>query len=317
MTLVIMAAGMGSRYGGLKQIESVGPNGGFIIDYSIYDAIKAGFTKVVFIIKEENYEIFRSTIGKRIENYIKVEYVFQNNDNVLVSIPKERTKPLGTAHAVLCCKDVVNENFAIINADDFYGRDAYFKVGNFIKNNKIDNEFAVIGYNVLETITDNGSVKRGICNIKNNYNFGKLCFEEGMKIEMNRTEMRENAFKLIYSLEIQKVENVQEQINLYFESNNITDEEAKKYIANAVNGIEEHQEEILKNIETNLKEEWKLSRISKMDLTILKLAIYEIKFTDVPYKVSINEAVELAKKYGEDKSKNFVNGILASVVKEM
>lgn len=134
---------------------------------------------------------------------------------------------------------------------------------------------------------------------------------------MNRTEMRENAFKLIYSLEIQKVENIQEQINLYFESNNITDEEAKKYIANAVNGIEEHQEEILKDIETNLKEEWKLSRISKMDLTILKLAIYEIKFTDVPYKVSINEAVELAKKYGEDKSKNFVNGILASVVKEM
>lgn len=134
---------------------------------------------------------------------------------------------------------------------------------------------------------------------------------------MNRTEMRENAFKLIYSLEIQKVENVQEQINLYFESNNITDEEAKKYIANAVNGIEEHQEEILKDIETNLKEEWKLSRISKMDLTILKLAIYEIKYTDVPYKVSINEAVELAKKYGEDKSKNFVNGILASVVKEM
>jgi len=134
---------------------------------------------------------------------------------------------------------------------------------------------------------------------------------------MNRTEMRENAFKLIYSLEIQKVENVQEQINLYFESNNITDEEAKKYIENAVNGIEEHQEEILKDIETNLKEEWKLSRISKMDLTILKLAIYEIKFTDVPYKVSINEAVELAKKYGEDKSKNFVNGILASVVKEM
>ena len=134
---------------------------------------------------------------------------------------------------------------------------------------------------------------------------------------MNRTEMRENAFKLIYSLEIQKVENVQEQINLYFESNNITDEEAKKYIANAVNGIEEHQEEILNDIETNLKEEWKLADFLKMDLTILKLAIYEIKFTDVPYKVSINEAVELAKKYGEDKSKNFVNGILASVVKEM
>ena len=169
MTLVIMAAGMGSRYGGLKQIESVGPNGEFIIDYSIYDAIQAGFTKVIFIIKEENYEIFKSTVGKRIKNHIEVEYIFQNNDNLPVNIPKDRTKPLGTAHAVLCCKNVINENFAIINADDFYGRDAYFKISNFIKNNKINNEFAAIGYNILETITDNGSVKRGICNIKNNY----------------------------------------------------------------------------------------------------------------------------------------------------
>ena len=134
---------------------------------------------------------------------------------------------------------------------------------------------------------------------------------------MNRTLMRENAFKLIYSLEIQKVEDIQDQIELYFESNNIKDQEAKNYIEDAITGIEKHQEEILKDIEMNLKDDWKLSRISKMDLAILKLAIYEIKFSDVPYKVSINEAVELAKKYGEDKSKNFVNGILASVVKEM
>lgn len=134
---------------------------------------------------------------------------------------------------------------------------------------------------------------------------------------MNRSDMRENAFKLIYSLEIQKTENIQEQIDLYFESNNIKDEEAKKYITDAVNGIEKNKQEILSDIEKNLKEEWKLNRISKMDLSILKLAIYEIKFSDVPYKVSINEAVELAKKYGEDKSKNFVNGVLASIVKEM
>ena len=134
---------------------------------------------------------------------------------------------------------------------------------------------------------------------------------------MNRTLMRENAFKLIYSLEIQKVEDIQDQIELYFESNNIKDQEAKNYIEDAITGIEKHQEEILKDIEMNLKDDWKLSRISKMDLAILKLAIYEIKFSDVPYKVSINEAVELAKKYGEDNSKNFVNGILASVVKEM
>ena len=134
---------------------------------------------------------------------------------------------------------------------------------------------------------------------------------------MNRSAIRENAFQLIYSLEIQNTDNIKEQIDLFFESNEIKDEEAKKYIDNVVFGIENNKEEILKNIEQNLKEEWKLNRISKMDLAILKLAIYEIKYNDIPYKVAINEAVELAKKYGEDKSKNFVNGILASVVKDM
>ena len=134
---------------------------------------------------------------------------------------------------------------------------------------------------------------------------------------MNRSAIRENAFKLIYSLEIQKTENLEEQIDLFFESNNIEDEQAKKYIKDVIFGINENLEEILKDIEQNLKEDWKLNRISKMDLSILKLAIYEIKFSDIPYKVAINEAVELAKKYGEDKSKNFVNGILASVVKDM
>ena len=133
---------------------------------------------------------------------------------------------------------------------------------------------------------------------------------------MNRTLMRENAFKLIYSLEIQKVEDIQDQIELYFESNNIKDQEAKNYIEDAITGIEKHQEEILKDIEMNLKDDWKLSRISKMDLAILKLAIYEIKFSDVPYKVSINEVVELAKKYGEDSSPAFINGVLAKIVEE-
>ncbi len=134
---------------------------------------------------------------------------------------------------------------------------------------------------------------------------------------MNRSAIRENAFKLIYSLEIQKTENLEEQIDLFFESNNIKDEQAKKYIKDVIFGINENLEEILKDIEQNLKEDWKLNRISKMDLSILKLAIYEIKYNEIPYKVAINEAVELAKKYGEDKSKNFVNGILASIVKDM
>ena len=134
---------------------------------------------------------------------------------------------------------------------------------------------------------------------------------------MNRSAIRENAFKLVYSLEIQKAENVEEQIDLFIESNEIKDEKAKEIIKNEILGIQKNKEQILANIEQNLKEDWKLNRISKMDLSILEIAIYEIKFGDVPYKVAINEAVELAKKYGEDKSKNFVNGILASIVKDM
>ena len=151
-----MAAGMGSRFGGLKQIEPVGPNGEFIIDYSIYDAVRCGFDKVVFIIKEENYEVFKETIGKRVEDKIKVEYVFQKNDNVPINIPSERTKPLGTAHAILCCKDVVKENFAVINADDFYGYDSYKQLGEFLKNT-ID-DFGIVCYKLGATLSSNGSV---------------------------------------------------------------------------------------------------------------------------------------------------------------
>ena len=133
---------------------------------------------------------------------------------------------------------------------------------------------------------------------------------------MNRSEIREEAFKLIYSLEIQKKEPLEEQIELYVEANEITNKNAVEYIKDAVLGIEKNKEEIVGNIEKNLKSEWKIDRISKVDLAILKLAIYEIKYKDIPFKVVINEAVELAKKYGEDSSKNFVNGILASIVKE-
>ncbi len=131
---------------------------------------------------------------------------------------------------------------------------------------------------------------------------------------MNRTAIREQTFKLVYSLEIQKQENLEEAIQLYEETNTIIDEKAKEYLVDAIFGIAKNKEEITKQIETNLKAEWKLERISKIDLAILKLAIYELKYTQIPFKVVINEAVELAKKYGEETSKNFVNGILASVV---
>ena len=164
MTLVIMAAGMGSRFGGLKQVEPVGPNGEFILDYSVYDAIKTGYTKVVFIIKEENYDLFRKTVGKRIEDKIDVEYAFQKLEDVpsFVSIPKERVKPWGTSHAILSAKNFVNEPFTVINADDFYGFEPYKKLSNFFKENKNDDEYAMIGYRASNTMSKNGSVKRGV-----------------------------------------------------------------------------------------------------------------------------------------------------------
>ena len=169
LTLVVMAAGMGSRFGGLKQIEPIGPNGEFIIDYSVYDAKRAGFTKIVFIIKKELEKIFKETIGARIEGKIDVDYVIQDINNLPVNINlSKREKPLGTAHAIYCCKDYVTTPFAIINADDFYGYDAYKKMADFLNNNP-QNEYSLMGYIVKNTLTENGSVKRGICKEKNGY----------------------------------------------------------------------------------------------------------------------------------------------------
>lgn len=170
-TLLVMAAGMGSRFGGLKQIEPMGPNGEFLIDYSVYDAKLAGFTKIVFIIKEENYDIFKKTIGKRVEPYIETEYVFQDDSNLKEKYKdlQTRVKPLGTGHAILCAKDKVKTPFAIINADDFYGRDAYVVASKYL--DKIDDKhYAVVGYKIGKTLSLNGAVKRGICKEEN----GKL-----------------------------------------------------------------------------------------------------------------------------------------------
>lgn len=169
LTLVIMAAGMGSRFGGLKQIEPVGPNGEFIIDYSIYDAIKAGFSKVVFIIKEENYEIFKETVGNRVEKHIKVEYAFQRQSDIPSGYDyKDRTKPWGTSHAILSCKNLVKGNFLVLNADDFYGRDAFLKASQYFSEEH-ENEYAIIGYKINNTLTENGSVKRGVCEEENGF----------------------------------------------------------------------------------------------------------------------------------------------------
>lgn len=202
MTLVIMAAGMGSRFGGLKQVEPVGPNGEFILDYSIYDAIKAGYNKVVFIIKEENYDLFRDTIGKRIEEKINVEYVFQKIEDVpsFVNVPQSRVKPWGTSHAILSCKEVVNEPFTVINADDFYGFDPYLKIKNFFDENNDINSYSMIGYQVKNTMTENGAVKRGVCE-KNDKNLLTKLTESSIeyvedKIIATPLEDKENSFEV-------------------------------------------------------------------------------------------------------------------------
>ena len=196
VTLVILAAGMGSRFGGLKQIEPMGPSDEFIIDYSVYDAIKAGFNKIVFIIKRENYELFKETIGKRVEPHIKVEYAFQELNNLPKGwdIPSGRMKPLGTAHAVLCAKDYVNEPFAMINSDDFYGRDAFIKAYEYLSNTDNDSsKYGMIGYMVANTLTENGSVKRGVCNIDNN-EYLYLIFRIFYNIQLAATQLTPYGF---------------------------------------------------------------------------------------------------------------------------
>ncbi len=165
--LVIMAAGMGSRYGGLKQIDPVDEQGQIIIDYSIYDAVRAGFKKIVFIIKKQNEKDFRDAIGSRIETHVDVRYVFQELDKIPegFQVPEGRVKPWGTGHAILCCKDVLDGPFMVINADDYYGRSAFASMYDFLMNHEDDSRYryAMMGYILENTLTENGYVARGVC----------------------------------------------------------------------------------------------------------------------------------------------------------
>lgn len=166
ITLVVMAAGMGSRFGGLKQIEPIGPSGEVLLDFSVYDAVEAGFTKVVFVIKHAIEKDFKEMVGKRIANRVKVEYVFQETDKLPdgYTCPKDREKPWGTAHAILCCKDVVKEPFAVVNADDYYGRSAFQQMADFL--NIDSDDYAMVGFRLANTLTENGYVSRGVCEIE-------------------------------------------------------------------------------------------------------------------------------------------------------
>ena len=168
-TLVILAAGMGSRFGGLKQIMAVDDFGHAIIDFSLYDAYRAGFRKVAFIIKHEIEEDFKAAVGRRTEKYFDVKYVYQQLDLLPegYSVPEGRVKPWGTGHAVLCCRGIVDGPFAVINADDFYGRTAYEEMYAFLSTERPGTEHAMIAYQLRNTVTETGYVARGICQVEN------------------------------------------------------------------------------------------------------------------------------------------------------
>jgi dTDP-glucose pyrophosphorylase len=190
-TLLVLAAGMASRYGSMKQIQAFGPGGETIMEYSIYDAIRAGFGKVVFVIRKDFEENFKSIFEPKLKDRIKTGYVDQELTFFTegFEIPKDRTKPWGTAHAVLCAKDVIKEPFAVINADDFYGRDAFEKAAKFLTTEVSPDNFCIIGYELPKTLSENGTVSRGVCEVN----------EKGELIGINeRTKIYREGDKIVY-----------------------------------------------------------------------------------------------------------------------
>nr|WP_321408966.1 sugar phosphate nucleotidyltransferase [uncultured Carboxylicivirga sp.] len=251
-TLLILAAGMGSRYGGLKQMDELGPHGESIIDYSVYDAIQSGFDKVVFVIREDFADVFKARFEPRLAGKIKTEYVYQDLKDLPegYSVPEGREKPWGTGHAILMAKDVINEPFAIINADDFYGREAYKQVFDFVADSNDENEYAMVGYKLNNTLSEHGTVSRGVCetnadgNLVNivertkiGYEGEKIFFyEEDSKTELTGTEavsmnfwaFKPNYFKKLESAFLDFLKEKGQEMKSEFYFNAVVDQLIKK-----------------------------------------------------------------------------------------
>ncbi len=269
VTLLILAAGMGSRYGGLKQLDPIHSSGSFIIDYSIYDAIKAGFDHVVFLIREEHLELFRETVGKRIEPHVRVTYAFQKMDDVpaFVTIPADRQKPWGTAHAVYCCREVIDDAFAVINSDDFYGRDTFKKLAEFLsadKDDKPPHPFCMVGFRLKNTLTENGSVSRGICETtadgyltkavertKIQENDGIIqYFEDGVWHDLDRESI---ASMNCWGFTPAFLSALEEQVEAFFAANASKLEKAEYYLPFAVQELIERKEAEVTVLSTDAK----------------------------------------------------------------
>jgi len=252
-TLLVLAAGMGSRYGGLKQLDAVGPNGETIIDYSVYDAIRAGFGKVVFVIRKNIEEAFKEKVADKFEGKIKVIFAFQEMDAKIEGIDKmpERAKPWGTGHAVLVAQDLINEPFAVVNADDYYGIEALQKVADFLINDCNESHYSMVGFQLKNTISENGSVSRGVCSADENDYLSTvtertsirrigdvICYEENGKkifleddtvVSMNLWGFHQNVFEHT------------RQMFIDFVKNNPDDPKAEFYIPLIVNDLLEKE----------------------------------------------------------------------------
>lgn len=284
-TLVIMAAGMGSRYGGLKQIDPVGLNGEIIMDYSIYDARLAGFGKIVFVIKKEFYNIFKEKIGDRISKLkdIEVKYIFQDIRSIpkKYDLPKDRIKPWGTGHAILSCKDIIDEPFAVINADDFYGSTTFKLIYDELTNQTNKYGYSMIGFQLDKTISKNGSVARGICTLDNeNY---LVTVEEKIKIE--------EISKTIYSFEdrYNKITKTIEPIKIKLEDNTLVSMNIWGFMPSIFKELESGFEKFLdKNIE-DLKAEFFIPSLVDDLIKSKKVSVKVIKTKEKWYGVTYQE----------------------------
>lgn len=294
MTLVILAAGMGSRFGGLKQIEPVDDSGNFIIDYSVYDAIKAGFNKIVFVINRENFELFKNTIGNRINNLVEVKYAFQENDNLkpYLDIPKNRTKPFGTAHALYCAKEYIDGPFGIISADDFYGFGAFKQLYDSLTRG----ECSAIGYKLKNTMSENGTVKRGVCFSKNGYltqnndyviekidnNIMGTSLVDGSKIKLRDDQ---EVSMLMYGLDYSVIDYIENEFKKFFEINKNNLDKCEYLLPIVLTDMIEDNKIKIKLIPT--KEQW-MGVTYKEDLQKLKnylqLLINNNKYPKLLYK---------------------------------
>jgi dTDP-glucose pyrophosphorylase len=282
-TLLILAAGMGSRYGGLKQVDPVGPNGEAIIDYSIYDAIRSGYGKVVFVIRESFAEAFKESFDKKLTGKIEVAYVFQELDNIPDGIPvnPERTKPWGTGHAVLVAKDVINEPFVVINADDFYGPSSYQLLADYFKEieNKPGENYSMVGYGLEHTLSEHGHVSRGVCE-KDNNGFLRTVIE--------RTQIERMGGKIISKID--------ENTNLELTGKEVVSMNTWGFMPSFFNYLETYFAEFIKTNAENPKAEFYIPTvvndlIQKGEIT-LKVLESKDRWFGVTYKEDKDSAVE-------------------------